>query len=181
MSEYAFGRYGWVLSLTFLAWGTSSWALAFALRAHIQTRGGRVGVTFLIVAGLGQALAAVFDIRHDVLHNLAGALGIIGLPVAAILISVSLGGNPEWSPVKRRLLVMANLTWISVVLFAAAFVLLTVTFIQVNGGLPAQPPEVLPPGVIGLVGWANRFLVIVYCAWVAAVALQTVRLRPNRR
>jgi hypothetical protein len=28
ISEYALGHYGWLLSLTFLAWGFSTWALA---------------------------------------------------------------------------------------------------------------------------------------------------------
>jgi len=31
VSEYAFGHYGWVLSLMFLSWGISSWALAVAI------------------------------------------------------------------------------------------------------------------------------------------------------
>jgi hypothetical protein len=180
MSEYALGGCGWVLSLTFLAWGISSLALAFAIHSQIRTRGGRAGVAFLVVAGLGQALASAFDIRHDIMHNLAGAMGIVGLPVAAMLITVSIGRNPEWSPVRRYLLVLANLTWTSVILFVAAFVLLIATFIQVNGALPAQAPPALPHGVIGLVGWANRLLVVVYCAWVVAVAWHANRLRHHR-
>ena len=36
MSEYALGRYGWVLSLTFLAWGVGSCALALAIRSQIR-------------------------------------------------------------------------------------------------------------------------------------------------
>jgi Protein of unknown function (DUF998) len=176
VSEYAFGRYGWVLSLTFLAWGISSWALAFAIRPRIRTRGGRVGLAFLVVAGLGAALASVFDVRHDLMHNLAGAMGILGLPVAAILITASLGRNPEWSQAKRVLLVLANLTWISVVLLVAAFALMTASFVHVYGSLPAQAPPTLPAGVIGLVGWADRLLVVVYCAWVTAVAAWALRL-----
>ncbi|HJX20835.1 MAG TPA: DUF998 domain-containing protein, partial [Steroidobacteraceae bacterium] len=53
MSEYALGSHGWVLSLTFLAWGVSSCALALAVRSQVRTRGGRIGVVFLVVAGLG--------------------------------------------------------------------------------------------------------------------------------
>jgi hypothetical protein len=49
------------------------------------------------------------------MHNLADAMGTLGLPVAALLVSVSLGRNPSWSPVRRSLLVMAHLTWISVI------------------------------------------------------------------
>jgi Protein of unknown function (DUF998) len=179
MSEYALGRYGWVLSLTFLAWGVGSCALALAIRSQIRTRGGRIGVAFLVVAGLGQALAALFDIRHDVMHNLAGAMGILGLPFAAVLVSVSLGRNPSWSPLRRRLLMMAHLTWISVIVWVVSFVLLITTFVHVNGSLPAQAPPALPHGVIGVVGWANRLLVVIYCSWVAGVASQMIRLRHN--
>ena len=177
MSEYALGSYGWVLSLTFLTWGVSSCALALAVRSQVRTRGGRIGVAFLVVAGFGQALAALFDIRHDVMHNLAGTMGILGLPVAAVLVSVSLGRSPSWSPVRRRLLVMARLTWISVIVWVASFVLLVATFIHMSGSLPAQAPPALPHGVIGVVGWANRLLVVVYCAWVAGVGMHAIRLR----
>ena len=177
ISEYAVGRYGWLLSLMFVAWGISSGAAAMTIRPHVLSRAGKMGVTFLVVAGFGQALAAVFDIRHDILHNLGGAMGMLGLPVAAILISVSLGRNPEWSPVRRQLLVIANLTWISVVLLVGTMVLMMVTFIHVNGGLPAQPPATLPRGVIALVGWANRLMVVVDCAWVVAVAGWALHLR----
>jgi hypothetical protein len=66
---------------------------------------------------------------------------------------------------------------VSVALLAATFALLIATFSQVGGGLPAQAPQVLPPGVIGLVGWADRLLVVLYCAWVIAVAWQENRRR----
>ncbi len=62
-------------------------------------------------------------------------------------------------------------------LLAATFVLLIATFSRVAGGLPTHAPTVLPPGVIGLVGWANRLLVVVYCVWVIAVARQAIKLR----
>ncbi len=169
MSEYALGSYGWVLALTFLCWGVSSWALALAIRSQVRTRAARVGLAFLVVAGCGQALAAVFDIRNDIGHNLAGTLGLVGLPVAAVLISQSLG--------QLRLKVLAHLTWISVLLWMASFVLLIVTTLHVNGSLPAQAPPSLPHGVIGVVGWTNRLQVVVYCAWTAAVAAHSIRLR----
>ncbi len=38
VSEYAFGHYGWVLSLMFATWGAGSWALAAALRSRVKTR-----------------------------------------------------------------------------------------------------------------------------------------------
>jgi len=36
VSEYAYGHYGWVLSLMFLAWGISAWALAAAIWSQVS-------------------------------------------------------------------------------------------------------------------------------------------------
>lgn len=170
VSEYANGRYGWALSLMFAAWGLSSWALAVAIWPETTTVRLRTGVALLVVAGAGEAMAAVFDINHDVMHAVAGALGILGLPVAALLISGTPGRVEPWASAWRPMLWTAHLTWVSVVLLAATFVLLVATYSQVPGGPPATAPEVLPHGVIGLLGWANRLLVVVYNAWVVVVA-----------
>jgi hypothetical protein len=39
-----------------------------------------------------------------------------------------------------------------------------------RGGLPSTAPEVLPGGVIALVGWTNRLAVLSAWAWVVIVA-----------
>jgi hypothetical protein len=175
VSEYATGRYAWVLSLMFIAWAVSSWALAFALRPQVSTRAGKIGLIFLITAGIGEAMASVFDINHS-LHGLAALIGIGSLPVAAMLISVSLGRTPEWAAARKALLWTANLTWISILLMIAAFAILIVTYTQAGGNLSAGAVSTLPPGVIALVGWANRFLIVVYCVWVMNVARQSLKL-----
>jgi len=96
VSEYADGRCAWVLSLMFVAWAIGSWALAVAmLISPVLAR--------LILAGLGEAMAAVFDIHHP-LHGLAGVLGILGLPAAAMSISPVLARLPGWSDASAPLL-----------------------------------------------------------------------------
>jgi hypothetical protein len=180
VSEYANGRYGLVLSLMFATWGLSECALVLAIRSAASTRTFRAGLVCLAVAGAGGAMAAVFDINNDPMHSIAGALGIPGLPIAATLIGVSLGRTEPWSAARRTLLWTAGLTWVALALLVASFVALVVTFSQLPGGLPAQPPKVLPPGVIGLVGWANRLLVLADCAWVITVAGLAIRLHGRR-
>ena len=96
VSEYALGSYGWVLSLMFLAWGISSWALAVAIWSQVKTKAGKVGLWFLVIAGLGEAMASVFDVTHDPGHSIAGVLGMGGFPIAALLLSVSLGRLHTW-------------------------------------------------------------------------------------
>lgn len=184
VSEYANGRYSWVLSMFFACWGVSTVALAYAIRLHGRTLPAKVGLGLLVVSGIGEAMAAVFDLNHVVLHNLAGLLGMGGLPVAAMLISTSLGRSRVWLPVRKTLLLTANLTWVSVVLLAATFILMVGTFMATGLPTPAQAPRVLPAGVIGLVGWANRLLVVSYCLWAIVVAAEAIRVTaqtPARR
>ncbi len=181
VSEYALGHYGWVLSLMFLAWGISAWALAGALWSQVKTRAGKVGLWFLVIAGLGEALAAVFDITHDLGHGIAGVLGIGGFPIAALLLSVSLGHLPAWRGARSLLLWIAHLNWISVVLLVATLVLMTVQFAQVYGGqLPQHAPAALPAGVLGLDGWADRLIVLSNCLWVFVAAWQMLKLTSQR-
>ena len=181
VSEYALGQYGWVLSLLFLAWGISAWALAVALWSQVYTRAGKIGLWLLIIAGLGEALASIFDITHDTGHSIAGVLGMGGFPIAAVLLSVSLGRTPPWRGVKTLLLWLANLNWISVVLLVATLVLMTVQVAQAYGGhLPELAPAHLPAGVLGFDGWADRLIVLSNCVWVAVAALQVMKLGDTR-
>jgi hypothetical protein len=72
------------------------------------------------------------------------------------LLRVSLGRIEVWRGAKKPLLWIASLNWISIVLLMATLVLMTVQFLHVNGGqLPSHPQTALPPGVIGLDGWAD--------------------------
>jgi len=178
VSEYALGNYAWVLSLMFIAWAISSWALAFTVGSQLSTRAGKFGLFFLVAAGVGEAMASVFDIRHP-LHSAAAMIGILGLPVAAMLISVSLSRTQAWSVVRKVLLWTANLTWVSVVLMVGTFILLIVTFTQAGGEMTSEVTT-LPPGVIALVGWTNRFLIITYCVWVMTVAWRAVNMQLSR-
>ena len=163
VSEYASGNYGWVLALMFLAWALSCVALFFAVKSQIQTIGGKIGLGFLLAAAVGLSMAAIFDVRHD-LHGLAALIGIPSLPIAAMLISVSLVRNQAWSSARRWLLWTASLTWISLVLMNAA------VFIGLSQSGGEFGPDVLA-------GWPNRFLVAAYCAWLITAAWRAGRLR----
>ncbi len=177
VSEYANGKYPMILSAMFFLWGAASWALAYMLWPHMQTTAGKIGLVFLILAGVGEAMAAVFDINHK-LHGLSAMIGIPSLSIAAMLTSVALVRTESWSIARTSLLWTANLTWVSILLMAIAFAVMMATYAQAGGDMSANAEAVttLPDGVIALVGWANRFLIVVYCAWVMTVAWQALKL-----
>jgi hypothetical protein len=181
ISEYAFGRYGWVLSLMFLFMGAGPWALSIALWSQAPTRTGKVGLWFLLVSGLGGAMASYFDIHHEIGHGIAGLLGVLGFPVAALLISISLGRNESWRNANRGLFWLAHLSWISIVLLAITLAIMTVQVSHAYGGhLPQHAPKSLPPGVLALDGWADRLIVLSNCAWVLLAGWQSLRHRRER-
>ena len=177
VSEYANGKYPMVLSAMFFLWGAASWALAYTLWPHLQTTAGKIGLLFLVVAGIGEAMAAIFDINHK-LHSFSAMIGIPGLSIAAMLISVALIRTEPWSNARTSLLWTANLTWVSILLMGIAFAVMMATYAQAGGDMSANAEAVttFPEGVIALVGWANRFLIVVYCAWVMTVAWYAIKL-----
>lgn len=178
VSEYANGHYAWVLSLMFASWAVSSWSLALAIGSRVETRSGRIGLVLLIAAGVGEAAASLFDLNNP-LHDLAGALGILSLPLAVMLISVPLGRTQPWSSARGALLWSANLTWVSLALLVLMFIVMIATYIHAGGDVTTASSKVpaLPAGVIALVGLTNRFLIVTDCVWVALVAAQSMRLQ----
>ena len=135
---------------------------------------GKIALGLLIAAGVGEAMASVFDINHP-LHNLAGMISVLGLPIAAMLIGVRLGRTQAWSAAKNVLLWTTNLTWVSLVLMVAALIVMI--------GEYTRTGNKMTPDVVASVGWANRLLVVVYCVWVVTVARQALQLRrrPSRQ
>jgi biotin transporter BioY len=120
----------------------------------------------------------VFDVTHEVGHGIAGLLGVIGFPIAALLLSVALGRNKNWRTARRPLLWLANLRWISVVLLMLTLAIMTMQMIRINGGhLPQHAPRSLPPGVLALDGWADRLIVLSNCAWVLVAAWHATQFR----
>lgn len=177
ISEYANGRHGWILSLMFACWGISQWALLVGVWRQVQKAIFKVGLLFLFLAGARAAMASVFDVNHP-LHDLASTFGVLGLPIAAMLLTSALGRSPGWSIAKRPLLWFANSTWIAVVLFAASFVVMILTFhvagIKIDPH--AGPTAHAPAGVLGYVGVTDRLVIVVDYLWVAAVAWKAIRL-----
>lgn len=179
ISEYANGHYGWVLSLMFACWALSTWALAYAIRSQLTTIAGKIGWWFLVVAGLGEALAAFFDVNQP-MHAVAGLAGVAGLPIAALMISITLVRNPAWSHAGKQLLATASLTWVALLLMVTSLPLMFFTYIRAGGHVPADGGTlplgtILPHGVIALVGYFNRLLVVVYCAWAMVAAWQAAK------
>jgi hypothetical protein len=175
VSEYANGRYPWLLTLMFIGWAVTSFALIAALWPLSTTTLGRVGLVFLALAGVGQTMGALFDINHK-LHGPAAMIGIPSLCIAAVLVTMALSRRadvaapPVWS---------AHLPWISFALMLGALAMFVSALKSAGMDMTAQatPLSQLPEGVSGYVGWANRLLFASTYLWAALAALSVLRAR----
>jgi hypothetical protein len=173
VSEYANGQHKWLLTVVFVSWAVSSFALIAALWPLRGTTLGMIGLMFLLLSGVGQTMGALFDINHK-LHGPAAMIGIPSLSIAAILITLALARRsdisapPAWS---------AHLPWIMFALMIGTFMLFFSSLKAAGVDMSGQsgPLKELPTGVSSLVGWANRLLFAATYLWVALASAAVIQ------
>jgi hypothetical protein len=175
VSEYSIGNMGWVMKLAFFSWAVSCFALFRVIRSQVTSVAGKTGLVLLVIVGISLIMAGLFDMdpvtatkeeltTHGHLHGVAAMMGIPVLPVAAILITISLLRNGNWAPAHRPITYSAHFTWISFVL------MMVIMFITLGKTEGKFSPEVV-------IGWPNRILILAYCLWIITVARQARKLK----
>jgi uncharacterized protein DUF998 len=174
ISQYEIGHDGWLMQLAFLFLALSCVTLVVAIHSQVSTIWGRIGLTLLLIAAIGMTIAAlnVTDpittpkaemSAHGNMHGNGFLLGVPGLTIAAVLISLSLRRNAAWSSARRALLWTAQLPWLSLV----AMIVTIMIMLPKNGGN-------FGPGVA--IGLPNRLFIIACCVWLMTVAWNAIQL-----
>jgi hypothetical protein len=164
ISEYAIGRLGWLAVLGFQISAAAYAFLVFALRRTVRDKLGRIGMVVLsycavatVVVGLCVAdpvttpmteLSAVGRV-----HIVAGVSAFVLLPIAALMINISLSRTIASAASRRLRIVTGLLPSVGFVIFAV--LVATVT-----------PSE----------GWPPRLMFLAYAAWIIAVATKYIRV-----
>ena len=180
ISEWAIGRYGWMMSAAFLISAASYAALFMMLRSQVKSVIGRVGLGILLMCvigafGVGICTTDPMPIHpplsgRGTLHVIFGTSQLVLLPFAALFINIGLTRKNEiWARSRWVLLWTAGLP-----LFGfSAFVLYSAIFLFPMG------PQAYGPGVN--IGWPPRFAFFTYMLWVVTLAWQGIRCsRPDR-
>src|ERR1700741_4371727 len=74
ISEYAMGKYKWLLTAFFFCWGISSLFLSLLLWNKVTGSWGSIGVILLFISAIGEVMGGLFDVKHKH-HGLAALLG----------------------------------------------------------------------------------------------------------
>ena len=162
ISEYAIGRLGWLAVLAFQISAAAYAFLVVTLRHTLRDRLGRIGLVALsycafatVVVGLCVADPVTTPMAELTvvgrIHVVAGTSAFVFLPVAALLINISLSRTVV-SRGSRVLLIMTGL------LPSIGFVIFAILVATVT------PSE----------GWPPRLMFATYAAWIIAVATSVV-------
>jgi Protein of unknown function (DUF998) len=166
VSEYALGKNKGLLTAFFLLWGLSSILLSVVLWKNVGGVWASLGVVLLFVSGIGAIMGGLFDVNHK-WHGLAFAFGVPTPIVGSLLIAYHLVKLEGWSAHRMSILLSTHAVWFSCVLMAVSMAVMFSGFkaAGIAVGPDAAPPKEVPPGVIALGGYANRFLVFCYQFW----------------
>jgi hypothetical protein len=170
ISQYALGKYGWVMTLFFTALSVASAGLFAALMPQVQSLLGRIGMAFLFAAAAGLAMAARFPMdpvatppeRISFSGRMHGVAFMIGVPcqlLAVLLLSLALGH----SHASLALLALTAVIWLS---------LANVIAIMLIVG-PGKSPN--PHGPERFLGAPNRLFMVAYGIWLMVAAWPMAR------
>jgi hypothetical protein len=168
ISEYALGRWGWLMTLGWVVGGVAVLALALGLRRSLTpSTTVRVSIGLMVLSGLvGFIASGLF--RTDVpdaegitgytgsgqLHDVAGLIGFLALLVGAFILATVFAQDPRWSPMAgpTRWFAWAMLGWLVVRVAVAVAQLVG------SGGLVQRIVWPIMLGWLALVGWRMRRL-----------------------
>ena len=179
ISEWAIGRYGWLMSFAFFSSAVGYAALFLTLRSELHGRLGRSGLVALLICVIGATGVSLFTTDpmplrpplsvRGTLHVVFGTTQLLLLPFAALLINVSLLRNRRWAAARHALAWTAGLP-----LFGfAAFVVYSAVFVAPHGR------DAYGPGVN--IGWPPRFALFTYMIWVVTLAGQAMQMQRSSR
>ena len=177
-SEYAIGRHGWIMVIAFLAQAFSYAALFVAIKSQLRTIPGRIGLGLLLVGAVAMTIGGTFVAdpittpqdalsTRGTIHGIGAGLGMLAIPLAALIISGSLARkNRAWSRARRPLLWTAGLSVASLVGFFA-----------VNAAMLPSDGTYGPDVLIGV---PDRLMQLANSAWLITIAWWAIRLRSQK-
>jgi hypothetical protein len=164
-SELALGPTGWAMTAGFVLLGLACLLLFAALRGQAATLPARIGRCLLLAGALGGIVAGVFptdpwnatELSATGMAHSAAPMLLNGVPIASIILGVSLARRSAGWRTHRRLLIAGS---VLVVGAAVALSASMAAMMPAGGGLG---PDVT-------VGWQARVLLLAEALWVAVAA-----------
>lgn len=129
ISEYALGRFGFLMNACFLLYSAALICAILSIRSQIKTVVGYVGLGILIISSLGIALAGIFNTDPITTEasriSFSGSMHYTGAsvdfsPVGFLLLAFAPGRNKTWRPIRTPLLITSVISILLTIAFMAS-------------------------------------------------------------
>ena len=176
ISEWAIGKYGWLMTAGFLISGLSYALLCIVIRKEVRGKIGQAGVLLFLVCVLGTCGVGFFTtdpiqmIGHPttrgMLHIICGTTALALFPFAALMLTLNIAKrNQTWVSVKRTLSFTAFIPLAGFL----GFVIYTLVYVAPKG------PGAYGPGVN--IGLPPRVAFLSYMVWVVMMGTSYIRIK----
>ncbi|HEX3384223.1 MAG TPA: DUF998 domain-containing protein [Mucilaginibacter sp.] len=176
ISEWAIGKYGWLMTAGFLISGISYACLFAAIRKEVRGGVGKTGVALLLICVIGTFGVCIFTTdpiqmlgnptTRGMFHIIFGTTALILFPFAALIIAFNIAKrNATWAGAKRTL----QLTALIPLLGFLGFVIYTAIYVVPKG------PNAYGPGVN--IGLPPRFAFLTYMVWIIIISSKFISVK----
>jgi hypothetical protein len=174
LSIYSRGDWGWLGQIAYCLLGVTHLVIFAALKGHVKSTYGKVGLALLLIAGIGGIMGGLgvsdplntpqADMTSSgQLHAIGAGLEIWGAPFAMLLISLNLlRKNAAWKPERKAILGVIALPLVGWALFM---------------GSGASAGGNVGPGDI--IGTMNRVAILAYMIWQIVIARAVLRIKTS--
>ncbi|HEY6901095.1 MAG TPA: DUF998 domain-containing protein [Puia sp.] len=161
ISDYAVGRYGWVMTTWFIAMSSGCLMLVFGLAGSgLKTVWFKIGAGLMCVASIGLVISALFptDLEEATstqtgnIHAISFFINIVSIIFSAAFLTVGFRSHPLWRSFQGT----------AVVLTLLVFIAFFIQFFTLHRGAPY--------------GLTNRLFVVVLFAWFLITSMRLRRL-----
>lgn len=122
ISDYAVGRYGWIMTTWFIAMSCGCLMLIFGLaRSGLKTAWFKIGAGLLCVASIGLLISAIFptdleeasSTRTGDIHTISFLINIVSVILSMAFLTVSFRGHPRWRSYQKIAIMLTLLVVIT--------------------------------------------------------------------
>ncbi|MDQ2719414.1 MAG: DUF998 domain-containing protein [Bacteroidota bacterium] len=176
ISEWAIGKYGWVMTLAFFISAISYASLLVAIKSETKGILGRIGIILFFICVVGTFGVGTFTTdsiemiatptSRGLFHIIFGSVALMLFPFAALIISLNIARkNKEWYSSKQILLWSAGIPLFGFL----CFMLYTAIYVMPMG------QSAYGPGVN--IGLPPRFAFLTYAIWIVILATQIIKVK----
>lgn len=182
ISEWALGQYGWIMTGAFELSAFSYAALFVLLKSQMRGGIGKAGLAVLLICVCGTIGVGVFTMdppdwyeshgeptTTGLLHIIFGSSALMLFSFAALMMSIGLLQNQDWSPAHSQIKIAVLVPLAGFLAFA-----LHTYFVVVPLGNDWHMPGVNA-------GWVSRFTFLCYAIWIVLIARLSIAVRHQEK